>query len=135
MYFIVFYTGENPNWAEYVVRMSDRWKYHVCGWLLNGRNNPIHIVKFEDMQNDVLLEMSKIILFFGGTKMSEQDIASRIKAGYNQFYRNHTDTFNHFTPNQENYVINTIKETIDTLSTHYGPNSLVSKVLKSYVIM
>ena len=112
--------------------MTDRWRRHVCGWLLNGQNNPLHIVKFEDLQADTPKEMSKILSFFGGITASHATIASKIGVGYNKFHRNHTDTFHHFTSVQEDYVVNAIQEVIGTLRTHDG-DSCIIEMFQSYI--
>lgn len=110
--------------------MTDRWKRHVCGWLLNGQNNPLHIVKFEELQENTPMEMSKILAFYGGSGAA---FASRVKVGYNKFHRNHTDLFHHFTVAQEGYVVNAIKEVIETLR-HYSTDSYIIEILHSYII-
>jgi hypothetical protein len=112
--------------------MMDRWKRHLCGWLYNGKNNPLHIVKFEELKTNTIIEMSKIVSFYGGTRMSNAMIAS-IKDGYNVFRRNHTDTFHHFTAAQEEYVVNTIQKVIDTLERHYNHDSSIINILRSYL--
>lgn len=111
--------------------MTARWKQHTCGWLLNGQNDPLHLVKYEKLKENVVLELSKISFY--GTKILEQDIASRISIGYNLFFRNHIDTFLHFTAEQERYLADTIKATVNILSRHYSADSLIIEILKSYI--
>ena len=111
--------------------MAERWKHHICGWLLNGRNNPLHIVKFEDLKENTLVEVVKVVDFYGGTKVPVQNINSKIN--YNQFYRNHTDAFNHFTSEQEKYISETIVNTMGMIKEHYKENSAIMTLLHSYV--
>lgn len=127
-----FCLGHNPDWDKYIVRMTDRWKRHVCGWLLNGRNNPLHLVKFEKLQDDTLKEMSRVISFYGGTKMSNQGLSATISVGFNRFHRNHTDSFDHFTVAQETYVVTAIEEVIRILTGHYYEDSEIIEILRSY---
>lgn len=112
--------------------MTARWKQHICGWLLNGRNDPLHLVKYEKLKENVVLELLKIIKFYR-IKLLERDIVSRINVGYNLFFRNHTDTFLHFTEEQDRYLGDTIKATVNILSTHYSADSLIIEILKSYI--
>lgn len=113
--------------------MTDRWKRHVYGWLSNGRNNPLCVVKFEELQDHTPKEMLRIISFYGGTKMSYKEISAKINTGYNTFHRNHTDTFRHFTDTQETYVEDAIQEVINELTKHYALDSYIIKILQSYM--
>ena len=124
-----FPLGNNSDWNDYITRMTARWKQHTCGWLLNGRNDPLHIVQYEKLKENAALELSKIISFCG-IKLSEQ---SRINIGYNLFFRNHTDKFLHFTAEQERYIADTIRTTVNILSRHYGTDSYIIEILKSYI--
>lgn len=129
---MILYSGENPGWDRFVLKMTDRWKRHVRGWLLNGRNNPLCVVKFEELQENTLKEMLRILSFYGGGKMKNHEMAAKINAGYNSFHRNHTDTFRHFTAAQESYVVNAIQDVMDELRRHYTLESHVIKILQSY---
>ena len=126
------YTGDNPDWKEYVARMTDRWKRHICGWLINGYNNPLLIVKYENLKANVSLEMSRIIKFYG-MNMSQQYLDSQVQAGYSRFYRNHTDSFQHYLPEQEDDISKAVSDTVSTLREHYSDNSTIIQILNSYV--
>lgn len=47
---------------------------------------------------------------------TEDIIQERLAEGYNDFYRNHKDDFEHFTPEQERLIHQTVKETINLLA-------------------
>lgn len=130
--FCVQNLGNNSDWNDYVIRMTDRWKRHVCGWLINGRNNLLCIIKYEDLKDNIITEMLRLTEFFGGVKMPN---ASRINIGYNKFYRNHSDVFCHYTSNQERYISETVQDTIKILRRHdYDDNSHIITILNSYVL-
>ena len=110
--------------------MTERWKHHICGWFINGRSNPLHVVKFEDLKSNTLIEVWKIISFFGGEEYLNITTET---LGYDNFYRNHTDMFDHFTPDQEKYISEAILTTMVTLAEHYGKLSRIMTILHSYV--
>lgn len=113
--------------------MTDRWKRHISGWLLNGRNNPLHMVKYENLKINKSLEILNILKFYGETNVSLRSIDLKLGFGYNKFYRNHTDSFDHYTSDQERYISNTVINTINILKEHYDTNSVVIQILNSYV--
>ena len=56
--------------------------------------------------------------FLGFSHLSEADIANRLGQGYNQFYRNHKDSFGHFTEEQKSFVHKLVVDVISTLKQH-----------------
>lgn len=133
MLFVLLLVGRNADWKEYVIRMTDRWKRHISGWLINGYYNPIHIVKYESLKENTSFEMAKVIEIFLGMKMSLEYINSKISMGYNQFYRNHTDSFEHYSTDQEQYISKAVLDTINILKGHYDANSIIIQILDSYI--
>lgn len=113
--------------------MAERWKRHTCGWLINGKNNPLHIVRYEDLKEGTTKEVLKVVQFLGGVNLPDHNITERLKPGYNHFYRNHVDTFFHFTPDQEAYISGVIHTTISNLRNHFSNDSLIIKYLSLYI--
>lgn len=130
---IVVSAGQNPDWRDYVTRMTDRWKRHICGWLINGYNNPIHIIAYESLKANKSYEMFKALEFLGGKKLSLEYISSKISLDYNKFYRNHTDSFEHYSPDQEKYISQIVLDTINLLKVHYHYKSRIFEILNSYI--
>ena len=48
---------------------------------------------------------------------SEEKVMSAVKNGYSSFYRNHTDSFQHFTSDQRSAINAAIAETANRLRT------------------
>ena len=90
----------------------------MSGWIIAGKNNPFHIVRYEDLKNDTVKEMKKALNFLGFSHISETDIRERLGEGYNSFYRNHRDDFGHFTEAQKSFVRQQVQDTINTLREH-----------------
>ena len=97
---------------------------HITTWIVNGRNNPFHVVRYEDLKTNTIGEVQKLLKFLG-VPYSEQEINGRLQAGFNDFYRNHHDDFRHFTPEQERFVSGLVNQTIATLKV-YGLDSRFS---------
>lgn len=90
----------------------------MSGWIIAGKDNPFHIVRYEDLKNNTVKEMKKVLDFLGFSHISETDIEERLGEGYNAFYRNHKDNFGHYTEEQKSFVHQQVEDTINTLREH-----------------
>lgn len=113
-----FFTENNKDWDYFVQEQGKRWRDHVSGWIIAGKHNPFHIIRYEDLKNDTVKELKKILDFLGFLHISEADIEERLGDGYNSFYRNHKDDFGHYTEEQKSYVHQQVQETINALREH-----------------
>ena len=108
----------NEDWDRYIRVKGKRWRDHVSGWIIAGKDNPFHIVRYEDLKNNTVKEMKKVLDFLGFSHISETDIEERLGEGYNAFYRNHKDNFGHYTEEQKSFVYQQVEDTINTLREH-----------------
>lgn len=131
--FLLVPAGDNQDWNDYVVRMTVRWKRHICGWLMNGRNNPLHLVKYANLKISAKTELMRIMKFYSRIEMPVPYDLAQIDLGYNNFYRNHTDSFHHYTSEQDSYISETVQDTINILRQHYDANSPIIELLLSYL--
>ena len=116
--------GNNSGWNTFLQQKAVRWPTHITSWIVNGRNNPFYVVRYEDLKSNTTREVQKLLKFLGAP-YSEQEINRRLKAGFNDFYRNHHDDFRHFTPEQERFITGLVNQTIATLKV-YGLDSVFS---------
>ena len=87
----------------------------MSGWIIAAKDNPFLVVRYEDLKSNTIKEMKKVVDFLGFSHISEADIADKLGEGYNNFYRNHTDSFAHFTDEQKAVVRQQVKEAIKIL--------------------
>ena len=99
-----------------------RWSAEVSGWIIAGKDNPFLAVRYEDLKKDTVKEMKKVVDFLGFSYISESDIKERLGAGYNAFYRNHKDSFSHYTQEQKEFVHQQVESTINKLREHGKDN-------------
>ena len=69
------------------------------------------VVRYEDLKIDTLNEVKKILDFLH-FPYKEEEVAEKLNEGFNDFYRNHTDTFEHFTPEQNLFIRSLVNESI-----------------------
>ena len=87
----------------------------MSGWIIAAKDNPFLVVRYEDLKKDTIKEMKRVVDFLGFSHISEADITNKLGEGYNNFYRNHTDNFGHFTEEQKAVVQHQVEETIKKL--------------------
>ena len=95
----------------------DRWKSHISGWIISGRYNPFLIVRYEDLEQNTVKEVFRMVEFLGFKDLfTEDSIRNKLGNGYNSFYRNHQDDFEHFTGEQKALIKRTVEETVRLLA-------------------
>lgn len=65
----------------------------------------------------LLQEVERVLDFLQFPHTTEQVILA-VETGFSSYYRNHTDTFQHFTDQQRDSVNNAISETVNRLKSH-----------------
>ena len=96
---------------------TERWKAHVSGWVISGRSNPFLIVRYEDLKQNTVREVLRMVEFLGFKGLfTEASIQDKLGDGYNGFYRNHQDNFEHFTSDQKALIEKTVRETVSLLA-------------------
>ena len=109
----------------------ERWKSHISGWIVDGKFNPFLVIKYEDVKNNLAKEVLKMVKFLGFQDLfTEGSIQAKLREGYNSFYRNHEDNFEHFTTQQSQLISITVTETMQLLADNGMQNSFP---IKDYV--
>lgn len=106
------YFGANKDWDAYIHYKLSRWPEQIVNLLTEAKSaeHPIHVLIFEDMKADTVREMKKVTDFLGFS-FTLEEVSTRLRAGFSQFYRNHTSEFSHFTPDQEQYIHDVVYST------------------------
>ena len=102
--------GSNKLWGEFVLRQARRWKTMLINWVINSKQHPVLVVKYESLQNDSVKE-SKRILDFLGLSYGTLD-TGKLNDALQTFHRKHNDHFDHYTPSQRNFVHSIVTETM-----------------------
>ena len=91
----------SKEWVEFVERYLDRWKERTINWVLMNKRHPVHVVSYEDLQNDTVREVEKILDFLH-FPYSHEDLIQRLRVNFTTFRRPHmNDGFQHFSPEQK----------------------------------
>ena len=105
--------GSNELWGEFVLRQARRWKTMLMNWVINRKQHPVLVVKYESLQNDSITESKRILDFLGlgyGTLHPQ-----KLNDSLQTFHRKHSNQFDHYTPFQRNFVRSVVTETVKLL--------------------
>ena len=81
------------------------------------RGHPILVVKYEDLKSDVLTQLKRMLEFLN-VPYSDEELEKRLSEDYRGFHRLHKrDDFEHFTPEQRQFVLTGVQEMIFLLET------------------
>lgn len=97
------YFGNNSDWDSKVRELMLVWERMVKHLLLDSMDRPVLLVHYEDLKADLVREVKRMVKFLG-YDMPEDVLRERITQQFNDFYRNHTPTFEHFTPAQKKFI-------------------------------
>ena len=102
---------------EFVERYLDRWKERTINWVLMNKRHPVHVVSYEDLQNDTVREVEKILDFLH-FPYSHEDLIQRLRVDFTTFQRHHmNDGFQHFSPKQKERLRLTITQLMGAAKT------------------
>ena len=83
----------------------------VSHLLVRSSERPVLLVLFEDLKQKLALEMRRILSFLN-YDVDDSVLNERLKYKFNHFYRNHTDSFEHYTKDQIHYI-NSVISSLD----------------------
>ena len=122
-------TGTNSGWNTTIYTQMADWETMVTHLLINNTGNrPTLLVKYEDLKRDALREVERMVQFLGVRLVS--DGTKRVGGGFHTFHRNHTYTFDHYTPEQKLHINSVIKRVDLKLNTHGIDYLHVTKYLR-----
>lgn len=125
---------ENPRWEKFVNEQSRKWKMIVAENMLKNRGHPVFVVYYEQLKTSHLLQVTILlnwaicivtplqqvqqVLEFLQFPFSKKALTSAVKDGFSFYYRNHTDSFQHFTQQQRTAINSAIIEAVTRLRIH-----------------
>ena len=90
------------------------WKEFFFGWVLNTAGRRVLVVRYEDLLEDTITEVTRILHFLE-VPFSNERLQSLKKTGFDQFHRNRSNEFDHFTRKQRLHVYSVVVQTIKML--------------------
>ena len=101
-----------PEWDEFLQSYMGRWKARLENWVLDSDKQPVHVVQYEDLQQDVPGEIAKMLRFLK-IPFNKEELPIRLNGGFTKFKRKHVnDNFEHFSRNQTEFIQRKLLDTI-----------------------
>ena len=114
LHVIKFVLSGNDKWRGFAEEYLKKWFMRLNKWVFMNDNHPVHVVSYEDLQNDTVREVEKILDFLH-FPYSHEDLIQRLRVDFTTFQRHHmNDGFQHFSPEQKERLRLTLKITIST---------------------
>ena len=102
------------GWNATVYLQAEKWRRMIEHYIINNRVQPILVVKYEDLKADPVTQVKRMLTFLRHP-YQDREVEERLKGGFSYYYRNHTDTFEHYTAEQIAHMNYVIKSVIDKL--------------------
>ena len=108
-----------------------KWQLMINSNVLRQGSHRILSVRYEDLKKNPIAEVRRMLDFLQ-FPYSVADIEQRLHEGFTLFYRNHTDSFEHFTNEQKELVNTIILGTVQKLQ--HSKHSALGSKLQEYVL-
>lgn len=114
--------GENLAWGKRVKELMTRWELMVTHLLVHGQQEgrSVLLVHYEDLKANATREVLRMVRFLG-VEVPDDMVAERVKQDFTSFYRNHTQSFEHFTTVQKDYINRIILQVASKLNSQVLP--------------
>ena len=120
----------HPAWGQFVGEQVRKWRMTIVENVVRSRGHAVLVVLYEQLQSDAVRQVQRVLDFLH-FPYSPQVVERALEGGFNSFYRNHTDTFSHFTTQQMSSINDSIVATANRLRS-YGLTHLADQ-LNAYI--
>lgn len=93
------------------------WERTVLAWVSDNHNHPVLVVKYEDLKNNTVAELRKMLDFLQ-VPYSLSRLQYVVGRGYSMYKRKHDEEFDHYTVDQRDTVRSAIERVARTLEEH-----------------
>lgn len=116
---LLFFYQETDEWIRFSGKYIDRWKERTINWVLDDHRRPVHVVSYEDLKNNTVKEVEKILDFLK-YPYNHNELVEKLSQDFNEFRRSHTqDDFPHFNSEQKQKLRSTL-ESITSIAKSSG---------------
>jgi len=93
--------GNNSAWNALIDFLIEKWKSMLMNFVVGVDDRPVLVVKYEDIQSNATSEVLRMLKFLRVDHSPGKVAAILENENFSQHYRNHTDKFEHYTPEQK----------------------------------
>ncbi|XP_011405847.1 PREDICTED: WSCD family member GA21586-like [Amphimedon queenslandica] len=102
-----YFGYNNKDWDDYLNYHIKWWSKLIRYWVV-GSSVPVLVVKFEDLKQDPVQEVKRILDFINYQQLTVEELSLKMKDGFNAFHRNKTvpDDINRLYTKQQIHIVN-----------------------------
>ncbi len=102
-----------PKWDKFVHAYLDSWTKKVINWVINNTQHPLHVVRYEDLQQNTTGEVKRILDFLK-VSYEDQELERCLNVDFDTFHRKHVSDsdFEPYTPKQKDDLKAILRTTI-----------------------
>ena len=122
----------NKEWDHFLHDYVHWWRIRLQKWVIHETRHPVHVVRYEDLQQDTVGEVVKMLNFLN-VSYNTLDVESKLKEDFGAFHRKHDPGSEpeHYTVEQKS-LIRTALEAASTEAKAHNKSSLLR--LDEYLI-
>ena len=100
-----YYIIEGQAWKKILPFYMKEWKLRIHQWVLDQDKYPVHILRYEDLQNNTVKEILRVLDFLDVSYDDYDTVAERLREDYTEFHRPHnTVEFEHYSDEQKQWL-------------------------------
>ena len=104
------------GWYRFTRAYLKNWKPRLINCVLDNDKHPVHVVRYEDLQNDRVREVERILDFLHFS-YNHDDVVSALEEDYSVFQRSHEhDHIRHYSTEQKEMLRSTLVDLIKLAS-------------------
>ena len=131
-FYLSFHAGDNKEWDRFLRGRCHKWQTHFTSWIITSKNHPILVVRYEDLKDNTLGEMERMLDFLGFA-YTREELARRLEKGYTAFKRTNHGNFEHYTQEQKKYIQKLVRGAVETLSSEGLRGIQLSHWIRDYM--
>ena len=115
VYIVYSILSGNERWEGFFEFYLKQWVNRLKNWVFLNNRHPVHVVSYEDLRNDIVREVEKILEFLQ-FPYTHYDLVQKLRVDFNTFKRSHRsdDEFQHFSPEQEEQLKQALNTVINS---------------------
>ena len=108
--------ADNKEWNSFFEEYLEQWIERLSNWVFDNHSHPVHVVSYEDLENDTVREVEKILDFLH-FQYSHEEVTERLREDFANFKRSHGKVeFQYFSPEQKDKLRETLMTAVKAAS-------------------
>lgn len=101
---------ETKEWRDFSETYLKGWIDRLDNWVFNNNNHAVHVLSYEDLKEDKVREIEKILDFLK-YPYNHDELVKKLTEDFTELQRPHGNNidFQHYTPEQKQIIAHTLE--------------------------